>query len=247
MDNGSLKSKKYYKTDKLISEIRFRYWDNGNIRSQVNLKNNKKDGETLYYFQSGSVKEKIYYENNKVISYINFTYHKNGKLEKKNVYNKENELEESLTYHDNGQLKYKGVYKKGQRDGEWIEYDENGDITNKTLYKNGMKVYQPTEQEIKQSIMRRIVYQITENYSLPVSVHEIENINIKIKINIEKDGFIKTITLDEDTIQRAQNNPKYNIYVEAAERAIKKLGTFKDLPKKHYDLWNVIEINFSPS
>ena len=95
--------------------------------------------------------------------------------------------------------------------------------------------------------MKRIIYQITRNYSLQVSTHDINNRSVKIKIFIEKNGLIKNIILDEDTIQRAYNYPKYNIYVEAAERAIKRLGTFKDLPEEHYNLWKVIEINFSPS
>ena len=70
---------------------------------QGKVKDGKKDGVWLYYFENGQLYLKNTYKDGK----------KNG---------------ERLKYYDNGQLMEKGNYKEGKKIGEWLEYYKNGKL-----------------------------------------------------------------------------------------------------------------------
>ena len=44
----------------------------------------------------------------------------------------------------------------------------------------------------------------------------------------------------------SKEDPIYLPYVEAAQRAIRKLGKFSKLPEEEYNLWKIIDISFTP-
>ena len=60
-----------------------------------------------------------------------------------------------------------------------------------------------------------------------------------------KPSIDKTI-IDKSSLKKAQNDPTYLPYVEAAQRAIKKLGKFEKLPQEEYNLWKIVDIRFTP-
>ena len=51
---------------------------------------------------------------------------------------------------------------------------------------------------------------------------------------------------NKNALKRAQNDPVYRSFLEAAERAVKKLSKFEKLPLDLYSHWDKISINFTP-
>ena len=78
------------------------------------IKNGKREGEWVGYWDDGQ----LLYKGN----------YKNGKEEG-----------EYVRYYSNGQLDFKGNHKNGKREGEWILYWNNGQLYSKRNYKNGKK------------------------------------------------------------------------------------------------------------
>ena len=107
-----------------------------------------------------------------------------------------------------------------------------------------------TNREIKRiqkSIINIIYKQIKENYTIPPAQDIIENkMVVQLRIYIRQDGTISRTLVKEESLKRAKSDSSYLPYVEAAQRAIRKVGKFKKLPQEEYDLWDIIDINFTP-
>ena len=108
---------------------------------QGKVKDGKKKGEWLYYFESGELYVKSNYKDGKKEGEY-LKYHENGQLDYKGNY-KDGKLEgEHLKYDQNGQLRFKLNYKDDKLDGEWIYYNKNGQLDNKINYKDGKVIEQ---------------------------------------------------------------------------------------------------------
>ena len=81
------------------------------------LKNGKKDGSWVKYWDNGQLNYKGDF--------------KNGKSEGS-----------WIGYWDNGQLMYKGYYKNGKSDGSWVSYKQDGTVWKEFTgtFKNGKKI-----------------------------------------------------------------------------------------------------------
>ncbi len=101
---------------------------------------------------------------------------------------------------------------------------------------------------LKKSIKGKIYKQIKENYSLPPApdLKVLDDITVQLRIYLSPDGTINKTIVNKNSLKRAQQDPTYLPYVEAAQRAIKKLGKFSKLPEKEYNLWKIIDISFTP-
>ena len=76
----------------------------GNITGkteQGTIRNGKKEGLWVYYYDNGQLSYKVTYKDNK----------KDGPY---------------VNYYDNGQLGSKGTYKNGKEDGRWVRYWSDG-------------------------------------------------------------------------------------------------------------------------
>ena len=82
---------------------------------QGKMKDGKKDGPWVMYFDSGQLEYKGTYNNGK----------KEGPW---------------VSYWDNGQLLSKGTYKNGKKEGPWVSFWSDGRLNQKGTYKNGKKV-----------------------------------------------------------------------------------------------------------
>ena len=74
----------------------------------------------------------------------------------------------------------------------------------------------------------------------------VNKVVVQLTIYLRQDGSISEIIIKEKSLNRAKSDPSYLPYVEAAQRAIRKVGKFKKLPHKDYDLWNIVNIDFTP-
>ena len=93
-----------------------------------------------------------------------------------------------------------------------------------------------------------ITKQIRKHYTVPPALDSvlINDVKVPITITIRKDGKITRIIIGKIALKRAQNDPVYRSFLEAAERAVKKLSKFEKLPVDLYKHWDRISINFTP-
>jgi|TARA_B110000444_G_C18827960_1_gene591435 hypothetical protein len=101
---------------------------------------------------------------------------------------------------------------------------------------------------IKRSIANTIWKQIRENYTIPPApdLKLVKDIGVQIRIYVRPDGTINKTVIDKSSLKKAQDDPTYLPYVEAAQRAIKRLGKFDKLPQEEYNSWKIIDIRFTP-
>lgn len=101
---------------------------------------------------------------------------------------------------------------------------------------------------IQNSIISKIYKQIKENYTLPPApdLKVLDDITVQLRIYVGPDGTINKTVVKKKSLSKAKDDPTYLPYVEAAQRAIKRLGKFSKLPEEEYNLWKIIDISFTP-
>lgn len=125
------------------------YFPNGKIKSEVHYRQDKKNGEAIYYYNNGMVNIRCSYNDDQLDglfeksnpdgSINESTHYKNGLKEGSSVtyfengkpaikMNFINDLPNGKyrEYFDNGQVKIEGQYKNGYYQGDWEYYDFNG-------------------------------------------------------------------------------------------------------------------------
>jgi len=102
--------------------------------------------------------------------------------------------------------------------------------------------------EAMRALERNIENQIRKYYTIPPGLDSVllNDVTVPITINIRRDGTISRIIINKNAIKRAQSDNVYRSFLEAAERAVKKLEKFKKLPQDLYSHWDKISINFTP-
>ena len=101
---------------------------------------------------------------------------------------------------------------------------------------------------IQNAIISKIYRQIKENYTLPPApdLKVLDDITVQLRIYVGPDGTINKTVVKKKSLSKAKDDPTYLPYVEAAQRAIKRLGKFSKLPEEEYNLWKIIDISFTP-
>lgn len=116
------------------------YYNNGQIRSDITLIENIKNGEVLTYFEDGSLAVKGYFTKNKRDKKWYFYDENTKKLIAVENYI-DGKLEgEQLYYYPDGKLKVKGDYKEDNRVGFWQMYDEDGRLSVQNIFLDGEQV-----------------------------------------------------------------------------------------------------------
>lgn len=138
------------------------FYGEDQIYSEGNYKNDKKEGEWIFYDSNNKITAKGSYKNGEPFGeWIKYDYNghieykenfENISLEEKSIntnqlQNKDEmnyeEIEnlytgESITYYESGEIKSKASYKNGKLDGEAITYYKNGGTEYKANYREGM-------------------------------------------------------------------------------------------------------------
>ena len=123
----------YYKKGMLYTGTHTEYYENGNVKIEMNIKNGLKDGTVTTYFEDGSTKEKSSYKEglkhgewvdwNASGTKIALAYFLNDKKDG-----------DWFVWNDKGFLLYEMHYKKGKKVGEWKMYDDDGKLKDVRKY-----------------------------------------------------------------------------------------------------------------
>ena len=132
------------------------YYSNNNLKKNINIENNEKDGLFETFYPNGEPKEKGYYQNgeriglfkifnedgtlNEALEYKDIekeSFYDSGELKEKITYNHNVKHGEFKIFYKNGDLKEKGYYKKDKKHGVFEYFDEDGKLVKKENYKEG--------------------------------------------------------------------------------------------------------------
>ncbi|MEN8121720.1 MAG: DUF3352 domain-containing protein [Bacteroidota bacterium] len=115
-----------------LSGIWRTYYPDGNLKSSVNYKDGKVNGEAFFFYDDNKetkMVEVIYEED--VINGVYLEFYQNG-AQKATLNYEEGMLNgDAEFYYKTGRTKIKGKYKNGRKKGKWYFYDEKGKLINK--------------------------------------------------------------------------------------------------------------------
>lgn len=127
--------------NKNITDTWKTYYESGRIKSSVNYKEGKIEGEAFFYYdnEKKTTKAEAYFEEDQLTGNY-FEFYENGAQKAKIQYSKGFADEEAWFYYPNGKLKIEGNYKDGLKHGKWVYFDEKGKEIGKGKWKKGEKV-----------------------------------------------------------------------------------------------------------
>ena len=103
--NGKTQTQVYIDNKGQLQDKGYLYFSNGKIQSQINYKDNKRDGQLILYYPNGGVREKSTYKNDSLVGSVYF-YSKEGILEAISRYgNGKNQYLKEISFHKNGKIK----------------------------------------------------------------------------------------------------------------------------------------------
>jgi len=108
------------------------YYQEGNIKYEIDCINGKYDGKFTYYFENGKIREQAYYKNG-LKTGLSFVYNENGNLICKEFWNKNKLINEHFEYFDNGKI---AQYDFLNINNDWV-YQKVWDSTGKVLFQTG--------------------------------------------------------------------------------------------------------------
>ena len=120
------------------------YYSNNNLKKNINIENNEKDGLFETFYPNGEPKEKGYYQNGERISLFK-------------IFNEDGTLKEALEYkdiekesfYDTGELKEKITYNHNVKHGEFKIFYKNGDLKEKGHYEEGKLIWRENYKDKK--------------------------------------------------------------------------------------------------
>ncbi len=160
-------------------DTRKKYWDSGNIQSELEYKDNKLNGKAIWYYENGNKEQEVNYINN-TLEGAQIRWYQNGNFESKAHY-KNGNLEGLATMYDeygnllseenykndtlngsyilrypSGGIRISGSYVGGYFSGQWLYYNLSGEIIGTGNYTMGsgiQKAWHPNGE-----LMREITY-----------------------------------------------------------------------------------------
>ena len=114
------------------------YYDNGQLLTRANYKDDKYEGSYESWYENGQQWERETYKDGKLDGLREMWYPTGQQLSRANY--KDGERNGLCEYwHDNGQLSRREIYKDGNRDGLHESWDHAGNLIASAVYKNGVK------------------------------------------------------------------------------------------------------------
>lgn len=115
--------------DSLKQGVWKEFWSNGDLKSEVSYKNNKKQGhEIIWYDSPDCVQQESYYKDGELDG-PSIYYSKKCKKDFFETFSKGVKEGIEISYHANGNIKAEGTYKKGNLDGYYRVYDKKGNFS----------------------------------------------------------------------------------------------------------------------
>jgi quinoprotein glucose dehydrogenase len=133
-ENGNIKSKRNYKDDKL-SGLSTMYYATGETQREENYSDGILSGLQMVWYKNGKKKREVHYKDWKIDGLYAIWY-ENGKKESERHF-KNGKTDGLLTnWYENGKKESEVHYKDGKIDGLWTDWDVNGKKKSETYFKN---------------------------------------------------------------------------------------------------------------
>ena len=112
------------------------YYENGQLKVETIYKNGERDGLYKEYYQNRNIKFEFYYKRYKKYGLCKM-YYENGQLMSEENYEDGEKYGLSRRYYENGQLRIEEQFKAGKKDGVCKKYYETGQLKEEGNYRNG--------------------------------------------------------------------------------------------------------------
>ncbi|HOK52465.1 MAG TPA: toxin-antitoxin system YwqK family antitoxin [Bacteroidales bacterium] len=123
-----VENSKYFDTNhNLYTGKYIEYYENGNKRIEMTIRNGELDSTTILYFPDGKIQEIRNYKNGLMHGRW-ITYNAKGVKIAEANYSYEKKDGKWQIFDDEGRLRYEMYYKNGERCGVWRIYSEDGQI-----------------------------------------------------------------------------------------------------------------------
>jgi antitoxin component YwqK of YwqJK toxin-antitoxin module len=179
-DPGYIASRELYVNDKRNGESYY-YYENGQVKTTINYIDGMKQGLGIEYSREGEILTLLEYRNDYLINREPVNRMDAGGL-KQGVWKE---------FYDNGQLKTERVYLDDQLNGYYREYDEKGNLRFSLRYENGNVINESSE-ELNEVEVRNIY---DENGRLVSGGPYRENIPIGIHRSYDASGNVTGSTI----------------------------------------------------
>ncbi len=102
-------------------QTRKTYWENGNLKSELNYKNDKLDGKSTWYYENGKKEMEATYKDN-VLNGPLLRWYKNGLPEVESYYEDGKLQGKAITYNDFGYIVLEENYRNDTLNGKYFKY-----------------------------------------------------------------------------------------------------------------------------
>ena len=183
-----------------------KYYDNGQLESRKNYKNDKLNGLWEDWYANGQLKSRKLFKDGKFNGLCE-AWDRDGKLWTKATYKNDNLNGLSERWYSNGQLWVRENYKNDKRDGLSESWYKDGNLVESTIYKDGVVEYIPNKHEQNM---------VEQESNKNVSEEELLRLcreNLAMKIMVLRDKQIaREITLKESLKQSVRLFEEYDKY-----------------------------------
>jgi antitoxin component YwqK of YwqJK toxin-antitoxin module len=184
-NDGQIKYEVALKNNKREGELR-KYFPDGKIQLISNWKNGLKDGEAKQFFPNGNVQIVQYYREG-ILEGINTKFDSTGNKIEKFYFSSGVKNGPYESYYSDGQLEVEAFYLDGLEHGNAIHYFPSGELKERMIFENGNKIYSVLYDKTGKGI----------ESTLPISIKEIidskngrKGINISLKKSFDENGKI---------------------------------------------------------
>lgn len=129
--------------DSLKQGVWKEFWSNGDLKSEVIYKNNKKQGLEIKWFDTPDCVEQESYYKDGVLDGPSVYYSKKCKKDFFETFKSGIKEGLELSYYPNGNIKAEGYYKKGNLNGYYRVYNKKESLNLKAAAQKVKRIYNP--------------------------------------------------------------------------------------------------------
>ncbi len=142
--------------DSLRQGVWREFWPNGDLKSEVSYKNNKKQGLEIKWFDvPNCVEQEVYYKDGLIDGPVT---HYSKKCKKDFYETYKNGVKEGfeVAYYPNGNIKAEGLYKKGHLNGYYKVYDKKGNFAFESRTDDSDADLKPNETDTSNNVVLKV-------------------------------------------------------------------------------------------
>ena len=113
------------------------YNENGTLKKQSIYRDDKENGEEIFWFSNGKIEKKGTYINGKLNGKYEWFY-ESGQKKQEGHFTEGKEDSTRKDWYESGKQKMVGNFTHSEKNGTWTWWDENGNVTTSKKYVNGL-------------------------------------------------------------------------------------------------------------